>query len=174
MNSKQALDRIMNILGLKSQAFYEAKTEQGMSIKIEGDLEVGAPIYVQTEEGMIPAPPGVHKLDDGTEVEVAEDGTISKIKVGDVETELEPVEEPSEEQMSKATEKFADIELKDGTVLALEGEEPSVGLRLMKKGYDGQLSAIHDGQYETKDGKVLQIVGGAIEGVQTEIGRAHV
>ena len=70
MNSKQALDRIMKILNLTTQKFYEAKTDQGIAVKIDGELEVGAPIYVATEEGMIPAPAGVHKLDDGSEIEV--------------------------------------------------------------------------------------------------------
>ena len=53
MNSKEAIDRIMKVLGLGSQKFYEAKTDQGVPVKIDGDLEIGAPIYVSTEEGMI-------------------------------------------------------------------------------------------------------------------------
>ena len=82
MNSKQALDKIMKILNLTPQKFYDAKTEQGIAVKIDGDLELGAPIYVATEEGMIPAPAGVHKLDDGSEIEVDDDGKVSKIKMG--------------------------------------------------------------------------------------------
>ena len=58
---KTAFERIMTALGLTKQSFYEGKTEQGLAMKMEGDLEVGAPIYVATEEGLIPAPPGVHK-----------------------------------------------------------------------------------------------------------------
>ena len=41
MNSKKAVDRIMKVLGLTQQSFYEAKTEQGMSVKMEGELEIG-------------------------------------------------------------------------------------------------------------------------------------
>ena len=72
MNSKQAIDKIMRILNLTPQKFYEAKTSQGMAVKIDGELELGAPIYVATEEGMIPAPDGTHMLEDGSEIEVSE------------------------------------------------------------------------------------------------------
>lgn len=167
MTSKEALKRIAIVLGLTNETFYEAKTEQGMAIKMEGELEIGAPVYVATEEGMIPAPPGTHMLEDGTEIEVDDDGKVAKIKVGEMEVEIEKEEEKSEEQMS-VEEKFGDIKLKDGTVLRLEGDEPSVGLQIRKVGYDGSLSAIHDGVYETSDGKSISIVGGAIEGVQSE------
>ena len=168
MTSKEALAKIKDILGFSKEAFYDGKTEQGMAIKMEGELEIGAPVYVATEEGMIPAPPGVHKLDDGTEIEVDESGKVSKIKVGDMETEEEDTieEEKVEEEMSIEMQ-FGDIKLKDGTVLRLEGEEPSVGLQIKKVGYDGALSAIHDGLYETTDGKMISIVGGQIEGVQS-------
>ena len=70
MNSKKAVERIMKVLGLTSLKFYESTTEQGMMMKMEGELEVGAPIYMATEEGLIPAPPGVHKMEDGSEIEV--------------------------------------------------------------------------------------------------------
>jgi len=168
MTSKEALAKIKDILGLTPNAFYDGKTEQGMNIKMEGELEIGAPVYVATEEGMIPAPPGVHKLDDGTEIEVDESGKVSKIKVGDMETEEEETieEEKVEEEMSIEMQ-FGDIKLKDGTVLRLEGEEPSVGLQIRKVGYDNTLSAVHDGLYETSDGKMISIVGGQIEGVQS-------
>ena len=167
MNSKTAVDKIMKILGLTSHYMYEAKTEQGIAIKVDGDLELGAPIYVSTEEGMIPAPDGPHTLDDGTQIEV-KDGKISKIDVSSQETEVEePAEVEVEEEMSDADYEFADLHLVDGGIIRLEGAEPSVGLRVMKVNYDGTLTAIHDGQYETVDGKVIQIVGGSIEGVQS-------
>lgn len=171
MTSKQAVERIMKVLGLTSQSFFEAKTEQGMAIKMEGELEVGAPIYIATEEGLIPAPPGVHKLDDGSEIEVDEEGKVSKIKMG--ETEDAEIEDEKEEEVIKDEEMFAvemefgDVKLKDGTVLRMEGEGEIVGRRLKKVGYDGTLSAVVDGEYETEGGKVLQIVGGAIQGVQS-------
>jgi hypothetical protein len=167
MTSKEALAKIAKVLGLTSDKFYEGKTEQGMAIKMEGELEIGAPVYVATEEGMIPAPPGMHMLEDGTEIEVDEEGKVSKIKVGDMETEVEIEKEDSVEEEMSVEMEFGDIKLKDGSVLRLEGEEPSVGLLIKKVGYDGSLSAVSDGNYETADGKVITITGGAIEGVQS-------
>jgi len=177
MTSKQAVERIMKVLGLTSQSFFEAKTEQGMAIKMEGELEVGAPIYIATEEGLIPAPPGVHKLDDGSEIEVDEECKVLKIKMG--ETEDAEIEDEKEEEVIKDEEMFAiemefgDVKLKDGTILRMEGEGEIVGRRLKKVGYDGTLSAIADGEYETEGGKVLQIIGGSIEGVQSVADNAN-
>jgi hypothetical protein len=172
MTRKNAVERIMKVLGLTSYSFYEAKTEQGMAVKMDGDLEVGKAIYVATEEGMIPAPPGIHIMDDGAEIEVAEDGTVSKIKMGkekipmEEETEVEGMEKKAE-KMSDVELQFGDIKLKNGDVLRVEGDEPAVGLRLLKVGYDGSLSPIVDGKYETSDGKVISVDGGSIKGVQT-------
>jgi hypothetical protein len=166
MNSKQAIDKIMRILNLTPQKFYEAKTSQGMAVKIDGELELGAPIYVATEEGMIPAPDGTHMLEDGSEIEVS-DGKISKIKVGNIESEVEEPE-VSEEDMSQVELEFGDVKLKDGGIIRMEGEEPGVGILVKKVSYDGTLTALQDGEYETEGGKVISVVGGAISGYQTK------
>jgi hypothetical protein len=166
MNSKQAIDKIMRILNLTPQKFYEAKTAQGMAVKIDGELELGAPIYVATDEGMIPAPDGSHMLEDGSEIEVS-DGKISKIKVGNIESEVEQPE-VSEEDMSQVELEFGDVRLKDGGIIRMEGEEPGVGILVKKVSYDGTLTALQDGEYETEGGKVISVVGGAISGYQTK------
>lgn len=166
MTSKQAIDKIMNVLGLTNRKFYEAKTDQGIVIKIEGELELGAMIYVVTQEGMIPAPNGSYIMEDGSEVEVT-DGKISKIKVGDIETEMEPVEEEEEmPQEFKVQLEFGDIKLKDGNVIRVGYDEAMVGVRVLKVGYDNTLSAVHDGDYETTDGKIISISGGSIIGIK--------
>lgn len=167
MNSKQAIEKIMKILNLAPQKFYSAKTEQGMAVQIEGELELGAPIYISTEEGMIPAPDGVHKLDDGSEIEVSE-GKISKITMGDVEVEVEKEEADIEDMDMSAAEKFGDVKLKDGSIMRVGGDMPAVGLQVKKVGYDGNLSAMTDGVYETADGKSISVVGGAIDGIQSQ------
>jgi len=175
MTSKQAIEVIKQVLGFKSESFFEAKTDQGMPIKIDGDLEVGKKVYISTEEGMIPAPPGVHMLDDGSQIEVDDDGIISKIKMGEMEETEDEIKEDEDEKaaiadesMSEVEMEFGDVKLVDGTVLRMEGEGEIVGRRLAKVGYDGTLSAIADGQYETVGGQMLQIVGGAIVGVQSK------
>jgi hypothetical protein len=175
MTSKQAIEVIKQVLGFKSESFFEAKTDQGMPIKIDGDLEVGKKVYISTEEGMIPAPPGVHMLDDGSQIEVDDDGIISKIKMGEMEETEDEIKEDEDEKAAIADESMSDVELEfgdvklvDGTILRMQGEGEIVGRRLKKVGYDGTLSAVADGQYETVGGQVLQIVGGTIQGVQSK------
>lgn len=172
MNSKTAVARIRKMLGLSSQSFMEAKTEQGLAIKME-EMELGQKVYVATEEGLIPAPPGVHKLDDGSEIEVDEDGKLIKINMGSGKTMDEKKEEEIEKEAIKdesmsVSEKFADVKLKDGNIMRVGGDEPSVGLHVKQVNYDGTLTAMTDGIYETDDDRVITVTGGAIEGIQSK------
>jgi len=181
MNSKEAIKKIMSVLNLTNETFYEAKTDQGVVVKMEGEaLEVGKMLYVSTDEGMIPAPPGKHMMEDGSEVEVGEDGKVSKIKMGDMEKtddakleEKKKAIEIADQAMAESEEpkiemEDGDIKLADGSVLRIGGETPEFGVKIKKVGYDGTLSAIADGAYETADGKVMQIVGGEIQGIQSK------
>jgi hypothetical protein len=172
MNSKNAIERIMKVLGLTPEKFYEGKTEQGLAIKMEGELELGQKVYVSTEEGLIPAPPGVHMLDDGSSLEVDDEGNLIKIDMGDSQKTMD---EKKEEEIDKDSikdetmaEKFGDVNLKDGSIMRVGGVEPSVGLRVKKISYDGTLVAMTDGDYETDGGDVISIVGGSIEGIQSK------
>ena len=67
------------------EVFLDGKLSDGTVIKVEGDSIVeGAKVVVVTEQGEIPAPTGVHELEDGTKIEVA-DGVITYVEVaGDV------------------------------------------------------------------------------------------
>jgi hypothetical protein len=185
MNSKEALKKIMSILNLTESKFYDAKTEQGINVKMEGDaMEIGKTLYVATDEGMIPAPAGTHKMEDGSEVEVDEEGKVSKIKMTDLNYSDETDDAKKEKEQEKKTEnkpemmaesedqkiemEDGDIKLADGGVLRIGGESPETGTRIKKVGYDGTLSAIADGAYETADGKVMQVVGGEIKGIQSK------
>ena len=181
MTSKEAIKKIMTILNFTSQKFYEGKSDQGLTMKMESeDMEVGKVLYVATDEGMIPAPAGVYMMEDGAEVEVDEMGMVSKIKMGKMqETADEKKEEKDEETVIKDDEmaeskeipphpkKDGDIELKDGTVLRLSTDKLEEGVRLKKVGYDGTLTAVSDGDYETKGGEVITITGGQIMGVMS-------
>lgn len=157
MNSNKTLQKIKQILGLSPQLFFESKTDQGVTMKMEGELELGAMIYVATEEGLIPSPPGEHMLMDGTKIEVDEDSKITKIDMGKME---DKVEEGETEEM------FADVKLKDGEIMRVEGDEPTVGRLTKKVSYDGALLPFTDGTYETVDGKMISIVGGEIKGIK--------
>ena len=158
MNSNKTLQKIKQILGLSPQLFFESKTDQGVTVKMEGELELGAMIYVATEEGLIPAPAGDHMLMDGTKIEVDEDSKITKIDMGEMEMEVKVDDEKEE--------KFADVKLKDGVIMRVEGDAPTVGRLIRKVSYDGTLLPFTDGTYETADGKMISIVGGAIMGIK--------
>lgn len=156
MNSTKTLQKIAQILGLSPQVFFEAKTDQGITMKMEGELELGSLIYVATEEGLIPAPAGEHMLQDGTKIEVDEESKIKKIDMGTME---------DKEEEGEIEEMFADVKLKDGEIMRVEGDEPTVGRLTKKVSYDGALLPFTDGTYETADGKMISIVGGEIKGI---------
>jgi hypothetical protein len=162
MNSIKTLQKIKQILGLTPQIFFEAKTDQGITMKMEGELELGSLIYVATEEGLIPAPAGDHMLEDGTKIEVDEESKITKIDMG--------MMEKKDDEKEEMKEKFADVKLKDGMIMRVEGDEPTVGRLTKKVSYDGALLPFTDGTYETADGKMISIVGGEIKGI-TEKGK---
>jgi hypothetical protein len=75
-----------------SEIFVDAKLVDGTQIKVEGDTLVeGAKVVVVTPDAEIPAPDGVHELEDGTKVET-KDGIIVSVEevAGDVEAPEAP------------------------------------------------------------------------------------
>ena len=107
------------------EIFIDAKLVDGTQIKVEGDsLAEGAKVVVVTEEGEVPAPDGVHELEDGTKVET-KDGIIAKIEelVEEVESESPELVVPSivmeqemldmlKEFVKKMSEKMSNMETK--------------------------------------------------------------
>jgi hypothetical protein len=77
------------------QIFVDAKLIDGTQIKVEGEsLMEGARVVVVMADGEVPAPDGVHELEDGTKVETKE-GVIARIEekvAPEVEVELQDVE----------------------------------------------------------------------------------
>jgi hypothetical protein len=87
------------------ELFLDAKLADGTVVKVDGDaLLEGAKVLVVTADAEIPAPDGVHELEDGTKIET-KDGVISKVEevVGDIE-EGEVPEAPEVEMGDKAIE----------------------------------------------------------------------
>jgi hypothetical protein len=69
------------------EIFIDAKLVDGTVVKVEGDsLVEGAKVVVVTADAEVPAPDGVHELEDGTKVET-KDGIIARVEeaVADVE-----------------------------------------------------------------------------------------
>lgn len=96
------------------------KLVDGTEIRVEGDeLVEGAAVYVVTEEGDVPAPDGIHELEDGTKVETVE-GLIKSVEIKSEEMEEEIVEEEKVEEVSMEEE--IKEEIKDKIVEKLEEE----------------------------------------------------
>lgn len=152
MNYQDAIRKINKLLGLyKFNSYKIAESEQ--ELILEGELAVGEPIYIITENGQLPAPDKEYELDDTTKIKV-EDGLVKELKY----------------DMENQTESFTEATLKDGTVLKSPtfdlGEDVSV------VGTDGNETPAPDGEHEialkdsegkeviirivTKDGKITE------------------
>ena len=110
------------------ELFVDAKLVDGTAIKVSGDgLVEGAKVMVVTEEGEIPAPDGVHELEDGTKVETKE-GIIAKIEEAVAEApEMEKpeveIEVKKEEMEDEVVSLLKDLVVKLGEKIAsLEGK----------------------------------------------------
>ena len=114
------------------EIFLDAKLADGTQIKVEGDsLVEGAKVVVITEQGEVPAPDGVHELEDGSKVQTI-DGIIAMIQAADAEDESgvegeemsEDAGDPIEVEMmdmlkdfvKKMSDKMASMEQKMGEV----------------------------------------------------------
>ena len=89
------------------EIFVMAKLVDGTEVKVEGDaLAEGAKVVVITPDAEIPAPDGVHKLEDGTEIETKE-GMIASIK----EAVSEEMEIGEEDEMPEGVDGGAPIQI---------------------------------------------------------------
>jgi hypothetical protein len=102
---------------------------------IEGEIEVGKPVFIETEEGPVEANDGEYTLEDGTVLVITE-GVIAEIKPVEAPEEEKPAEE-MEEETPEAPENEPDpriaeleaeiealkkeIEEKDAKIAELEG-----------------------------------------------------
>lgn len=94
------------------QIFVDAKLVDGTQIKVEGEsLMEGAKVVVIMADGEVPAPDGVHELEDGTKVETKE-GVITRI----------------EEKVEEAEGPEVEIELADVEVEGPHGSEAEVSV----------------------------------------------
>lgn len=113
------------------QIFVDAKLVDGTQIKVEGEsLMEGAKVVVVTEEGELPAPDGVHELEDGTKVETKE-GVIARI-----EEKVEEAEGPEVEI------ELADVEVEGpkGSEVQVETPDPMVEFMSLVKDMMEKLS----------------------------------
>lgn len=93
MNYRNKINQIKVVLGLDIK-LASAKLQSGAAVEAEA-FEPGYPLFIVNEDGTkSPAPAGTHILDDGSNVEVDEQGNIVEISKG--ETPAEEVEAAAE------------------------------------------------------------------------------
>ena len=92
MNSKEVLTEIRTLLGFgedkKEVEMATATLVDGTIVEWEGELAVGTAIFVQTGEGLIPAPDAVHEVEGGLLV-TTEGGVVTEIVEPTAEVEIE-------------------------------------------------------------------------------------
>lgn len=139
MNSKEVLKEIRTILGFseekKEVEMATATLVDGTIVEYDGELAVGTEIFVQTGEGLIPAPDAVHEVEGGLLV-TTEGGIVTEIvePVAEVALEEVIVEVPEEVSAIVTTEVLEAIAEAISPVLeeiAMLKEE----MKRMKKGF---------------------------------------
>jgi len=111
MNSKEVLKEIRTLLGFseepKEVKMEEATLVDGTIISWEGELAVGTAIFVQTGEGLIPAPDATHEVEGGLLVST-EGGLVTEIVEPTAEVEVEAAEFASLESFNELANKFVE------------------------------------------------------------------
>ena len=104
MTAKEAINKISVMLGVaqdgETTSAQDVKLEEatlldGTKVRVEGDFEVGKPLFVITEEGDVYAPEGTHETETGLLLSVDADGVITSIEEKQAEEEA-PAEAPAE------------------------------------------------------------------------------
>jgi preprotein translocase subunit YajC len=115
MNSKEVIKEIRTLLGFSEEKTEEVKMEtatlvDGTIIEWEGELAVGTAIFVQTGEGLIPAPDSVHQVEGGMLV-TTEGGIVTEIVEVEEEVEVEVAanEFATVESFNSLLEKFNEV-----------------------------------------------------------------
>ena len=118
MKSNEAITKIKLLLGLNEETveetvvveaseemtFSEQTLIDGTKVKVEGEFEEGKTVFVETEEGDITAPSGIHQMADNTLITIDESGVITKIEEVEAESVEEAVKEVEMEEDKKEEE----------------------------------------------------------------------
>jgi len=140
MNSKEVLKEIRTILGFtedkKEIEMATATLVDGTIVEYDGELAVGTEIFVQTGEGLIPAPDAVHEVEGGLLVTTV-DGVVTEVvepiveEVALEEVEVEVPEGVSEVVTVQVLEAIAEAIAPVLEEVAMLKEE----MKKMKKGF---------------------------------------
>lgn len=148
MNATEAINRIVQLLGLKfkKESFFTTVLEDGqteVTNNQDGELMVGQTLYVVGESTLQPAPTGSHKTRDGIIVTVDEESTITKLEVlgEEVEVEREESDEQTQEGLS-----FTRAEDSQGQILSSPTFD--VGEKVDVVHSDGTETPAPDGEHQ--------------------------
>ncbi len=140
MNSKEVLKEIRSILGFsedkKEIEMATATLVDGTIVEYDGELAVGTEVFVQTGEGLIPAPDAVHETDSGLLITTV-DGVVTEVvepiveEVALEEVEVEVPEGSNEVVTVQVLEAIAEAIAPVLEEVALLKEE----MKKMKKGF---------------------------------------
>ena len=113
MNSKEVISEIRTLLfGAEEQKVEMATATlvDGTIVEWEGELAVGTPLFVQTGEGLIPAPDSTHQIEGGMLV-TTEGGIVTEIveTESEVEVTIEANEFASLESFNSLLDKFNEV-----------------------------------------------------------------
>lgn len=113
MNSKEVISEIRTLLfGAEEPKveMAEATLVDGTLVTWEGELAVGTPLFVQTGEGLIPAPDSTHEVEGGMLV-TTEGGIVTEIveTEAEVEVTIEANEFASLESFNSLLDKFNEV-----------------------------------------------------------------
>jgi hypothetical protein len=153
MTYQQAIKKINKLLGLQKFNTYKvAETEQ--ELIAEGELAIGEPLFIITDNGQLPVMDGEYELEDTTKIKI-EDGKVLEIKY-DME--------------NTNKENFVEAALKDGTIV--KSNTFDVGEDVFVVSPDGKETPAPDGEHElslkdsegkevlfkiiVKDGKIVE------------------
>lgn len=171
MNATEALNKIVNLLGLrfKKESFFITKLEDGateVTNNLDSDLAVGQTLYVVGDSTLQPAPMGVHVTREGLVLTLDEESTIVKLEIKEAEEEVERNQE--EVESSKMEMTIAE----DAQGQKLESPTFDVGEEVYVLGADGSKTPVPNGEHQvelkdtegnevkiriqTVDGKIVQ------------------
>lgn len=173
MNATQAIDKIVQLLGLKfkKESFFATVLMDGetqVTNNLDSDFGIGQTLYVIGESTLTPAPFGTHVTREGLALTVDEESTITKIEEEVKEAEQEVVEDQVEVESSK----MEMTEAKDAQGQVLESPTFDVGEEVYVVGADGAKTPVANGEHQvvlkdtegndvkiriqTVDGKIVQ------------------
>lgn len=112
MNSKEAIQKIKDVLGLsfRKEKFATTSLTDGTEVtnNLDSEFMIGQVLYVVGESTLTPAPAGTHETREGWKITVDSESVIVALESSEKVAEDETTTETTEENMSEETDKVAE------------------------------------------------------------------